>query len=659
VEDEHTPSAELVDSPHDAPPVYVDDELAAIGPQQLDAFDQMQRLPSVYTSRVVEHVQFIPSGGQEWERQVQLRLPSGEEDEDADSAAFIVSLGRFQRRRFPDFTVTHHDGSRCTLVSRRQHGHCLAVGLLRPFLYEHEWASLPENPLATSYLERCRSYVGGLVTTMRPTTEYTPGGARVLFHALLVALGVDLPRIVAAGEVFENKCAAALVGTQYLCWIEATPGATVQLTARYTQSDAPSTNDETDIHRPPPRSEITGALRGNLLKARLWWRNRRTSFYAKTNVFPVRYNFPTPAHDHCGSYYFTLTPPAATQVTFLDWERGHLFCGDGTTGRRISPDREGSEGTDGAELDCADYAYHFYNRRVPGRVRLVTENRRVSRRAAGVTIRAFLRAEPADNERLVAVGALSAALAAIAGTGGLFASSDSSAGQWVLLAPAALSLFVSQQRQHHYAYFTRPFRRLLWVYIALAMLFAGTAVFGFADPPFSATIERLAPRYLSGTFLIASLVLMIAFAWNGQHYERVVEKRYRRVMRRVDSFGTASMKRVIQRYRWRRRYWSQPTTPLPDSVVSPDVRSDHPSHKVFGGVARHAIDRVLIQTAIVVAVTTAGLFYVGWGRAESCSVTRLQAERNATEAGRAFGGGQCIRGIFHPTMSAPSTKHKT
>lgn len=638
-----------LDSPTELGPTAYDDELSVVGPAQIDAFDQMQRLPGLYISRVVEQVRFIP-GGQEWERQVQIRIPVPRaRGTEVDTKLYVVSLGRFERRRFPDFSVVQHSGARCQLLSRRQHGHCLAIGLLHPFFTDAEFEAMACDDALRNQLDRLRIYLAQMVTTMKPRSSYTPGGARVLFDALMVNLNINLRRAIAASDVFFHKCSAALVGTQYLCWAEAEPGGTVNLIATYTQADIPITTDEGDLPRSPLTNPLSRGLRHLYYRARLWWRNRRTGLYVRYSLFPVRYNFPTPAYEHCGSYYFTITPPPVTQLTFLDWERGSRFQREprglfGRWHRRIALTLP-SDGVQ-HELDCSTYAYHFHNRRLPGRSNNCSKNRRRSRRATGVTLRVFFRTEPADNGNLVALGFLSLGLALLAAMGALYSNGNSGVTQWLLLAPAVLTLFVGQQRQHHYAQLMRPFRSLMWLYIVFAMLFAATAVFGFSDTPLSPGVEHILLRLLSGVFVVASVAMIIAFAWSGEHFHRIVQRRYYRVMRRVRIFGTPSFTTTLRRYRWRRQYWRTPQAPLADDKILADRRGDHPSYRVFASVARHAIDRVLIGTAFLLAAIVTLMLTMHWGDKETCALEKLQAARIAHETGHTPSPGRCMNGTW-------------
>jgi hypothetical protein len=574
-----------------------------------------------------------------------------------ETERFIVSLGTFQRQRFPDFTVTAQDGSRCHLLSRRQHGYCLAICMIRPFLYDEEWGLALNSPRAAIALDDLRIYLSGMITTVPSHPDYTPGGASMLFVALLVSLGIDLKRIDRAAGVFRVRCTQALVGTQYLCWIDAKAGTTIQLYARYTRADTPQTRDESDIVR-PEKQGLLAATFHRMRQLRLAWRNTRSRWYAYYNVFPVRYSIATPAYDHCGSYYFTIRPPDETQITLLDWRTGRRFrrkrSMSGRSNKRMARARRKRSPSNNLVrvVDCADFAYHFHNRRTPGGSETAKPGaieRRRTNAPTGTEVHAFLRSEPIDNAKLVAVGFLSLCLAAFAGSGALSPSNSTGTSQWLLLAPAALVLFVGQQRHHHYAYFTRPFRLLIWAYIVFAMLFAGSTVFDLSRAPLlSESVIDILPSVASGMFAIASLIVIIAFAWSGSYFDWVTRRRYRRVIQRVHLFGTPSLGDTLWRYRWRPKYWRKPMNPLSAQEISPWLRSNHPSDKIYAAIARHAIDRVIAITFGLAATGVVLMLLLGWGKPEECVITKAHAQQLASEKGKAIGSGRCVNGVWSP-----------
>ncbi|MFZ1154805.1 MAG: hypothetical protein WAN93_07875 [Solirubrobacteraceae bacterium] len=631
--------------------------------QQLRAFVHMQEHPDLYMSRITEHLDFLPGSGQQWKREVQVQLPILDSESDNDSYRdFIVSLGRFQRRRFPDFKVTAADGSRCRLASRDQHGQCIASCILQPLLFS-EWNKVAESEYATDVLSKLRTYLSRMTTTIAINDQYTPTGARILFDALLVAIDTDLEHMVDVSSTFYASCEAALGETQYLCWVSAKPGDVVHLSATYTQADSPQFKDESD--------GITDS------KRRLWLRNFRTKQYARYNLFPMRYTLSTPAYRDCRSYYFTITPPPETKTVLLDWGKGrrvHVASRDtdwsrGGVWKRRTPVSLFDEV---AEVDCASFSYHFHNRRVnqdassrEKRKQVKLLERRKQSVASGVKLHAFIRAEPIDNGKFAAIGLLGLTLAVLAERGALLANaSGSSASQWLLLTPAVMLVYVGQQQRHHYARFTRPFRLAVWFYLALAMLFAASIAFSITSiPPVYGSADEVLPRTISAAFAIASGVVVALAAWSGKHFEKANRHRHGRVLERVRLFATPSKVEIWRKYRLRPSYWRRIRSPLSsdeidraklkgsDTLRGGDPRNNHPSNNVYAAIARHSIDRIFaIAALIVILVSFAMVLHVPdwhWGLGEECVIEKEQERQLAAENGKPLGQGHCSEGHWH------------
>jgi hypothetical protein len=499
-------------------------------------------------------------------------------------------------------------------------------------------------------------YLAGMITTM-VGQQYTGKGAVELLAELFSASKIDDEAITEpARTILQKHCIAMSAQTQYLCWVKARPGSTVNLQATYTQSD---------VARYSP--EVGGVTRSSL---RLRWRNWRSKQYAQYNILPLHYAFDTPAYVDCKSYYFTITSPPETRITLLDWMTGRRFR---TMNEELSTPPRGrwrrrvpipSKLPDGAteELDCANFAYHFYNRR---NIELETSERRRRSATAGARLHAFVRSEPIENSQLVAIGALSLTLAVLAERGSLTVGSGGGygvggVGQWLLLAPAALTLFVAQHRRHHYARLTRRYRLSIWIYIVLAMLFAGSVAFDAATlPVVSNDFSDALPTVVSGVFAIASAVLIIAAGWSGRHFEISVRRRAERIIRRVYLYGTPSAWDVVKEHKRSPLSWFRRNeTPLPDSAIQPHKREDHPSYKSYVATARHSIDRALALTAAGVLIV-AGLmiFAFPWGQREMCAATRGRVESEDAEQGKPLrGGGKCVDGEWRASRAASATK---
>src|SRR5262245_11707561 len=99
-------------------------DIYAITLERVRCLTQLLTKPTGHTQRFVEQASFAPTGGQRWVRQLQIQLP--ESAEASGDTWWIVPLGPFARRRFPDIAVTDAAGHRVNFVTRKQHGVALA-----------------------------------------------------------------------------------------------------------------------------------------------------------------------------------------------------------------------------------------------------------------------------------------------------------------------------------------------------------------------------------------------------------------------------------------------------------------------------------------------------------------------------------------------------
>jgi uncharacterized membrane protein len=654
----------------------LDNDLSFVRTAQLDALERMQTDASMYYWRIVEEVSFLAPRGQQWTRRIELRLPSlpnnVAHDRVEHSGYFIVPLGTFRRVRFPDFEVSAEGGNACHLLTRRQHGYALAACLTRQLFAEHWVEEIdPEFDPDRQALGELHSYLASMITTMAGS-GFTEDGAVAALDRLLASSGIeDEEAMTGAREVLRKHCRSSLFDqTQYLCWVQAGYGEIVHLTATYTQADTARFVPEVDGSRSEPR---------------ILWRNWRTMQYGKYNVLPLHYSFDAPEYRDCKSYYFTVTAPADSRITLLDWVNGRHFHGPAedrplwnwlrrrlprmmrrSAFERDAPDESESPGDgmlpDGAaqELDCAKFAYHFYNRRnISDRRHREGETpkerrRSVERRAGARMLRArlhvFVRAERTDDSQLLAIGVLSLILAVLAEFGSLFTASTvpgrgGSVGQWLLLAPAALTLFTAQQRRHRYAGLTRRYRLWLWLYTALATVFAASVAFesprGVAD---------WWPAFISGAFAVASGVLIATTAWSGRLFERGARRRCEKIIQRVDELGTPSaIEAGIQQRRG-----------VAGGNVNPadlrERRNAHPSYMSYIATARHGIDRAFGAIAVLaVSCGVVMIFFVPWGTSEECEANRDGQQRRAIEHGQlppTLGECNGDRWIAQPMQSA-------
>lgn len=492
---------------------------------QLKALQRMLRFPSAYTQRVVETLSFIESGCQHWRRDIQLRLPNvaAPNIEPGQVQTFIVSLGMFKRRRFPDFSVRDADGRRLPLLTRHQHGYCLATAMVRRFIPEaSEWEALSRAADGPGALDELYAALVQMLTSVTHDTDPKSNDVDEALRRVLRCLPeVPLSRVDAAANLLAEAYDQMAYQTQYLCWVTGVPGSVVTLHVEYTMADAPRL-EAGDRHVDLPTSYRTSSkvLRA-IYERHVRFRRLRVRTYARVGLSPLYYVVRSPSNDHTGSYYFTVRPPADSRVILLDW--GADRCWDRTS----------------REVDSGYPTCHVHN-----------GEGNFARTAVRPFISLFVRADTADHGRLSAVALLSLALAFIAQRGH-FLGDVSDEAQWLLAAPAAVILFIGWQRRHHYGPQMRSLRYVLWVYVAILAAFAVSVSFAPVDVGEALATDGFWEDAISGTLALASLALLTGLFASGPIYERSTRRAFARAYGRVriypDSWSRAGR---LRRYPW-------------------------------------------------------------------------------------------------------------
>jgi hypothetical protein len=495
---------------------YADDR-GELHAAHLYTLRELLSLPARHTKRVVERVSFLPSGGERWQRDVQITIPPAEFDgARVPGGGFVVSLGLFRRSRFPDFVVHDADGRRLPLVTRAQHRHCVAMATLMKYLDDARWQRMPQ--VAHDEWETVYRRLGDLITDVACDDDHSiaeiENAARDLFDAL------DLPNAAEAASDLGDECRELAHYTHYLCWVPANWSERVSLSASYTMADTvrvagdarkalPATVEDEE----PPDEEDDR------------WQKLRMRVYTRLGLCPVYYEFRTPAHDHAGSYYFSVEPPTDAHVSVLDWGTGRCF-GE-TTG----------------EVDNAFPTCHIHNgdqAAAPGR-------RRSRRKIDESKISAFLKADPVDNAALLAVAILNIALAYLAQQGSFLPRLEGQQ-QWILLAPVILVALIAQHRSRYYSEVTRPLRAVMWIYLAINVLFGASVAFDVFDGGSTTHLFGLVPLddAASGGMACVSLGLVLLLFTSGKAFEQMTAKLYRR--RLATEPGSARYLAVARRY---------------------------------------------------------------------------------------------------------------
>jgi hypothetical protein len=570
------------------------DDLTALGDDHLEALGALIFQPSRFLQRVVEHLSFLPAGGERWQREIQLRIPTLQTPESPKDGKCIVSLGMFRRSRFPDFTVRNAAGERLNLVTRRQHQHCVTMTTLRQYMDEEDWAraaSDGKQELRTLYAQ-----IASIITDIKGPNAHTPEHVRVSAQALMEKLNEDEVEVERVASMLERDSKLLSRYTHYLCWVPAGWGDTLSVSATYTMSDT---------------VRVAGDRRKALDTDEMhWWARFRTRVYTGLSLFPVLYELRAPAHDHAGSYYFTIEPPEDAHVSILDWGHGRSFEGNAE------------------ETDCAYSTCHIHNGEqlledepAPDEAEPSKQSARQS--IAGAKISAFLRADPIDHAALIAVALLNVCLAYLAQRGEFVSSGSDSQQQWLLLAPTLVVALIAQHRRRYYSSVTRSVRIGLWMYLLINALFGASVAFDISGGD---TYDDIA----SGAMAVISLALVVLLIASGGLFERVTNQPFRTV-----------------------------TEPEPDPDKPPNGEGLEEEgepvpevEKYMAGVRRYGdvtVLAMLITAALAFSVTQS----VEWGqeRRDNRAAQKAVAEKEVKEQART--AGQATIGEVFPIPTLP------
>lgn len=479
--------------------------------------------PSRYLQRVVERLSFLPAGGERWQRDIQLRLPTPALSQGPKDGKCIVSLGMFRRFRFPDFTVRNAADERLNLVTRRQHQHCITMTSIRQCLDQEDWARAGSD--ASEELRALYEQMAGLITSIKNPSPYSPKDVRLSARKLMEKLRKDETEVERVASMLESDSRLLSRYTHYLCWVPASWGDTLSISATYTMSDTVRV-----------AGERRKALEADDMS---WWTRSRTRFYTSLNLFPVPYELRAPAHDHAGSYYLTIEPPEDAHVSMLDWGHDRSMDGEST------------------ETDCAFCTCHIHNgeqlteREDSKQSGGDTDPSHPSDKAqiqqesiAGAKISAFLRADPTDHAALIAVTLLNIGLAYLAQRGEFDAGGRDSQQQWLLLAPTLVVALIAQHRRRYYSSATRSVRIGLWIYLAINVLFGASVAFDVSSK------DWVNDDYASGAMAVISLALLVLLVASGSFFERTTNRPFRLASKPPDSESVAAVEQYIKRVRW-------------------------------------------------------------------------------------------------------------
>lgn len=534
----------------------------ALGDAHLDTLKVMLQWPALYTQRVVERVSFPSTGGEHWQRNVQIWIPPLDRGDygiqsapqEPSNGQLVVSLGLFRRARFPEFAVADADGSRLTLLTRDQHQHCVTMSTLLKYLTREQWNNAPnaaEEEWLTVY-----ALLGDFITDIagaraHDISEIIEAGS-ALFRAL------DTPDIDAAKAKLKADCENLAQFTHYLCWVPARWGDTVSLSASYTMAAKVRLAGERKPLAPTP--DGTSALQ-----------RLRMRFYTRVGLCPVCYDFRTPTHDHTGSYYFTIEPPDDAHVCVVG------------SGPDLSFDHEP------AETDSEFPTYHVHNDTASDEGRSIEDAK----------ISAFLKGNPVDNAAVMAIAAFNVVLAFLV-QGGVFFPFVADHYDWIQLAPTILVGIAAQHRARAHTQVTRPLQTILWAYLAVNVLFVASV--SFDALPETGLTRVLGDEDVASAVMLCLSVGLIALLVASRYFDRGTRSLYGR------REAAAKKKRTEER-----------------SLAGESDREDESIRIDYLSVARRYGDISIGLTAAGLALIVALMVTLGWGGERHAEAKRANA----------------------------------
>lgn len=439
----------------------------SITPERVACLARMLGNPTRYDQRFVEQVSFVSTGGQRWQRSLQLQIPAMS-PHTMGRDWWIVPLGRFERRRLADIVVQDAHGARLNLLTRQQHGHALTDVITTNYLLAQ-----PKNvkALMTGAIKpKANAFRSQLFSFF--TAHGTTGDALVALRELAssieeeyVAFAETLTLNAETQLAFRQNLFPWIETTQYLCWVKASPDEILNLQVTYTASDP---NHELDIGTVPEafKSLKTGlmpVLVSDTKFPRLRWsdegRVQRAKWYRQYGLAPIDYEFE--ASSEVGSYYFTIEPPPYSSLTYLDWENGCHFH------QTHSPD-------EAPEVTCAYPAVHVHTDENKGLAPAPTGKE-------GVTIRAYLRCTPYRHKQILGAAALNIAVVWLLAKGKLPPGLGEPLQGLIVAAPSVLIAFLTQQGRHYYSRVMRRQRAILWTYLTVSVAFLVSVAFSERD----------------------------------------------------------------------------------------------------------------------------------------------------------------------------------
>jgi hypothetical protein len=475
--------------------------------------------PAHHYQRFVDQLSFLPGGGQLWERELQVQIPT--EPQPSETERWIVPLGAFTQGRLPDFAVTDNAGRRLNLVTRQQHGDALTKVVTGSLLPKELLDDSTEADLR-HLLNTFQKDFFGFFTSFSSTTEID--SLAITYSKLLKSMDEASAEhstnpahsYEQAVEGFRSALTPWSRATQYLCWVDARPGEMVNLRTSYTLKDPKQLSSGETI------AERWLAIRtGVNLRGGSESREQRAKWYRQFGLMPINYAFKAQKKPAApGSYYFVLKPPPSTEITYMDWELGRTFGGERDTG----------------DIKCAFPSAHIHDTDKPPPD---TEPDR-----GYFTIKAYLRCAPYRHKQILGAAALNMAIVFLLASGSLPGSLGEPLQGLIIAAPSVIIGFITQQQRHYYSRVMRRQRGLLWTYLAISIAFI--VAVAFSEHQDSLTLHGVG----TVTAWLLGATSGSVFGWQlllGGAYTRLVNSQTRKASRKSSEpiwelYGTAARK---------------------------------------------------------------------------------------------------------------------
>jgi hypothetical protein len=292
----------------------------------------------------------------------------------------------------------------------------------------------------------------------------------------------------------------ALDATHYLCWAWGEPGDVINVRVAHTVSDP-----QYSLKRWTIRSGARAAVAG-LFAWKKHDRKEVADWFRRFGLAPINQAFNAPTDLYTASYYWSIAPPAKSDLTYLDWEQDNSY-------------EERERGY--SEVSSSLPSMHFYH----------SDHDAGGERKRRRTIRAYVRCKPLFHKQIVGAALLNLAFVWLLGEGRLPGRPGALLQGLLIAAPSVLIAFLTQQQRHYYEHMLRPARGILWCYLVvcgfflIAVAFSGQAL--SEGGPGVGLVAEVAALALAAS----SVAILVWHMPLGHWYESLVGKRFKRNVR--------------------------------------------------------------------------------------------------------------------------------